>query len=458
MNREPNVDQVLDRWFTDGPTELPDRTVAEIVDRLDHVPQRRSMWRVGRIHLGRLSMGAAVVAVLAVSAVVVWSFPRSIEGPAAPMPTSPADWSRVMVESATGASSITRIAAGPRGVVAVARPNGGGPSRLLFSTNGREWSAADVAPRGEYVSVVATDRGFLMISSGEGAWTSENGLEWQHVADNWSGDPDAGGSIVVDVVAGGPGYVAVGNQNKVWFSTDGSDWAPAEVPPPPADLILPDYPDLSVDVMHVVAVGGNLVATGFYLAENSDATGASRDFVLASSDGRTWSTVLPDAGDIREIGAGPDGFLAIVGPLDGDRASTIWRSADGRAWQNVASQDFGSSSAIDGIAATRSGYVAVGRRMNCDLCPRPALLWTSPDGRSWSAFPPGEPFRLGEPGTTLWSVAAFGSRFVVGGQYDGRAAVWISGSGSPEATAGPVVTASPEAAAPSSRAAHFSVR
>ena len=31
MKREVNVDQVLDSWFTEGPTNLPDRTVAAIV-------------------------------------------------------------------------------------------------------------------------------------------------------------------------------------------------------------------------------------------------------------------------------------------------------------------------------------------------------------------------------------------------------------------------------------------
>ena len=41
MTRDLNVDQVLDSWFIDGPTQLPDRTVAAIVEGLDDVQQRR---------------------------------------------------------------------------------------------------------------------------------------------------------------------------------------------------------------------------------------------------------------------------------------------------------------------------------------------------------------------------------------------------------------------------------
>lgn len=437
MNREPNVDRVLDGWFTDGPTQLPDRTVAAIVDLLDDIPQPGPIWPLGRIPLRRLSTVAAVVAVLAVSAVVGSSLPRSFEGPAAPLPTSPADWSRITIESAPRGSQITRIAGGPRGLVAVARlPDSGGGTRVLFSTDGRAWSAADVSPSGQYVSVAATDRGFMMTASEEGAWTSEDGLRWQHVADDWGGNPDVGGAIVVDAVAGGPGYVAVGNQNMAWYSTDGSDWAEAKLPPPPADLIRLDYPDLSVDILQVVAVGNNLVATGSYSAANSDAVGVARDFVLASSDGRTWSTVLSDVGDRAgplQIVAGPDGFLVIGGALDGGREWTVWRSADGKAWQNVGSHDFSSGSSnevrIDGLAATSSGFVAVGTERDCFGCRIQSLLWTSPDGRSWSELAGGEPFTLREPGTGLSSVSAFGSRFIVGGQHGARPTIWISGSG-----------------------------
>ncbi|MEO6350169.1 MAG: hypothetical protein ABIP53_05920 [Candidatus Limnocylindrales bacterium] len=491
MNISRDPEAVMAAWLDDGPAELPIETRRAIAVGIRTVPRRRTAinWPfVRRGHLGpharrnarpawrrllfgqpkdgllRLSATVGTLAVLAVAGVVALSALSQVRPtPAASLPTSPADWSRVIVEAAPRASQITRIAVGPRGLIAVARSDNNGESRVLFSTDGRDWSEADVPPaRGEYVSVVATDRGFLMISSEEGAWTSENGLEWQRVANNWSGDPDVGGAIVVDAVAGGPGYVAVGNHNTVWYSTDGSDWALAEVPPPPAEPIRPDYPDLTVDILHVAAVGGHLVATGYYLAENSNAS-IGQDFVLASSDGRAWSTVLPDVGDRigpLEIAAGPNGFLVIGGPLDGGDESTIWHSADGVGWQIVGTHDFSSGSnevRIEDVAAAGSGYVAVGLARDCFGCPSQALLWTSPDGGSWSELAGGDPFNLREPGrSSLASVAAFGSRFVVGGQHDGRPAVWISGSEGPQPTTSPVVTGPPEATATSPGASPLS--
>jgi hypothetical protein len=448
MTPDLQVDQVLDSWFTDGPTELPDRAVAAIVAGLD-APRPRRMPLLGTVHPGRFSMVAAVVAVLAISAVVLTALPRTFEGPAAALPTTLADWSRVTVEGARAAGSIRSIGSGPRGLVAVTGLDLNGQSRVLFSTDGREWSETDLTLRGESVSVVGTDRGFLLTSSEEGAWTSPNGFEWKHIADDWGGNPDVGGAIVVGTVAGGPGYVSFGNHNNLWYSTDGSDWAPADVPAPPADLVLPDYPDLSADISHVVAVGNHLVATGSYVAENSDATGKARDFVLVSDDGRTWSTVLPDMGDRAgplQLTAGPNGFLLIGGPLDGDKASTIWQSADGHQWQSIATHDFASGTSqevrIDDLAGATTGFVAVGDARACFDCAPEALVWSSLDGRSWSELAAGEPFNVREPGrTSLDSVITDGSRFVVGGQHDGQPAIWISGAERSHGSLSPTSTA-----------------
>jgi WD40 repeat protein len=412
-----------------------------------------------RLHLPRFSMAAgAAVVILTVAAVGLSNLLGRLDSSVASLPTSPADWSRVEVDSAgTGWPGISTTAAGARGLVAVTGVDERGIRTVLFSPDGHDWSQADIPPvHGEYVSVVATDRGFLMTVSEDGAWASENGVDWQHVADDWSGDPDVGGSIVVDVAVGGPGYVAVGNRNKIWHSPDGSDWALAEVPPPPPDLVMPDHPDLVVDILDVAAVGDTLVATGYFVAENGNETGASRDFVLASSDGHTWSAVLPHIGDRAgplEIAAGPNGFLLIGGPLDGEREWNIWHSTDGQAWQSVGSYDFSSGSdrevRIEDVAATGSGYVAVGLERDCLGCPPQALLWTSVDGRTWSQLADGEPFNQYESGTSLGSVAAYGSHFVVGGQHGGRPAIWISGSDGTQPTTAPDVTAIPEPTAAS---------
>jgi len=453
MTRDSIVDQVLDSWFTEGPTELPDRTVAAIADRLDDVRQRGPFGLPRRFAMGRTLAALGGAAVLIVAGVMTLSFylnglrigvgpsptPSRAPSTAVPSPQATAagesplvtsgTWTRVIVDAALRGSHITEIAAGPRGLVAIASDTDGAP-RLFFSTDGRDWSLLDGPSVGD--SLVASDRGFLMVGD-DGAWASEDGLEWRRVATNWAGDPDTGGSIVTNATAGGPGYVAVGNHNSIWTSSDGSAWARAQVPPVGADLITPEFPDLTVDIFEVGAVGEHLVATGRYFVENSDASGpGGQSLVLASSGGPTWSTVLPDVGDrgVPRLGAGPGAFILIGGPLDGEDTWRVWRSADGQAWAKVADYNFGAGSNneihVDGVAAAAQGYLAFGRERECFSCPTRSRLWTSVDGRSWSAPADEEFFGLRDAGMSIVAVGTFGSRFVVGGQFGGLPAIWIS--------------------------------
>ena len=40
MTRDQDIERVLERWFTEGPTQMPDR-LFEYVDHIDRLPQRR---------------------------------------------------------------------------------------------------------------------------------------------------------------------------------------------------------------------------------------------------------------------------------------------------------------------------------------------------------------------------------------------------------------------------------
>ena len=44
-DRERDIERLLDRWFADGPTEVADRVIDEVADRIDRQPQRPA-WRV----------------------------------------------------------------------------------------------------------------------------------------------------------------------------------------------------------------------------------------------------------------------------------------------------------------------------------------------------------------------------------------------------------------------------
>lgn len=419
--------------------------VDQVLERAQARRNGRSGWRgwlFGQSSSGLVRLSAAVgtVTVLVVAVVVAVSTLNLVRpGPAASLPSSPADWSRVDI---VGSGGIARIAAGGRGLIAVA-----GDHRILFSANGRDWSVAEVSPVWtDWVDVVATDSGFLLLD-GDGVWTSQEGLAWQRTF-RWSDDPEFTDSIVVDVSAGGPGYVAVGSNNRAWYSTDGTEWSLAQMPPPPAEFIRPEYTELTVDLLHVATVGDHLVAAGYIYAGNAT-TSISKDILLASRDGKTWSTVLPDIGDRTgplQLAAGPNGFLVIGGPLDGSNESAVWQSADGETWQKSLTSDFNARSSdrnctprvrITDVAATRIGYVAAGTEHVCmdgdfPASPPRAVIWASEDGRSWSRLPDSAVFMSPDdhdgPGTAADSVVVWGSRFVVGGMYGGEPAIWISGS------------------------------
>ena len=69
MTRDQDIERVLDRWFTEGPTQMPDRFLADTLDRIDRAPQRRLAdlrTRLPAMH-PMLRFAAAAAVVLAVA-------------------------------------------------------------------------------------------------------------------------------------------------------------------------------------------------------------------------------------------------------------------------------------------------------------------------------------------------------------------------------------------------------
>jgi hypothetical protein len=103
---------------------------------------------------------------------------------------------------------------------------------------------------------------------------------------------------------------------------------------------------------------------------------------------------------------------------------------DGLTWEKVAVLEPRSPIHVElkSAAGSNVGFVLVGGDPSCfdEGCSASveAAIWTSPDGRSWSQLPSDE--RFSSAGAT--HVVAFGSQFVVGGRYDRKPAIWISGS------------------------------
>lgn len=93
MNDQPDIDRTLRAWFGDGPTEMPDRVLDVVADRIGRQPQRHA-WRLQRrLPMNPIMKLAAALAAVVVVAVVGWSFlPRGSEGignpGATPTPTA----------------------------------------------------------------------------------------------------------------------------------------------------------------------------------------------------------------------------------------------------------------------------------------------------------------------------------------------------------------------------------
>jgi hypothetical protein len=77
MTRDPDNERVLDRWFTDGPTEMPDRLFNEVFDRIDRIPQRRLARLQTRFFAMNSNLRLAAAAVVALAVVGLGAFALS---------------------------------------------------------------------------------------------------------------------------------------------------------------------------------------------------------------------------------------------------------------------------------------------------------------------------------------------------------------------------------------------
>ena len=66
MNRTRDIDRVLDEWFVDGSSGMPDRVFDAVLDQVSRTPQRR----LARLH-SRLTLMDSTTRWVAVAAAVV---------------------------------------------------------------------------------------------------------------------------------------------------------------------------------------------------------------------------------------------------------------------------------------------------------------------------------------------------------------------------------------------------
>jgi hypothetical protein len=77
MTRDRDIERVLERWLTEGPTQMPDHLFDVVVDRIDRVPQRRLARLVTRFAAMNLNARIAAAAAIIVAVAGVSAFALS---------------------------------------------------------------------------------------------------------------------------------------------------------------------------------------------------------------------------------------------------------------------------------------------------------------------------------------------------------------------------------------------
>jgi hypothetical protein len=163
----------------------------------------------------------------------------------------------------------------------------------------------------------------------------------------------------------------------------------------------------------------------------------------ASADGLQWSapttleTGFKGQIAISTVVEGPRGLLALAYPYGDTCGGTepvvaMWGSRDGAKWERIPMPKAFGSNAVETISGGGAGFIALGHKSGSST----SAIWTSQDGRGWTA----RKLPTVSSGTlVLDSAASFAGGFVLAGAVLGedgcggpahiRPAVWFSPDG-----------------------------
>jgi len=312
--------------------------------------------------------------------------------------------------------SLTSVAAGPSGLLAVSARDGleGSPTRRLWrSADGLTWKPTSPTglPERVYVSGLWGAggqywlRGHLPDSDDPGIlYRSADGLAW-HVSRNLGitiqslSVVDGCRASMTGARDACPVFItgAKGVDGAIWRSADGgASWAKASVADATGWLGTQDA--APVQILGIVATSDGLLAFGNGLPGASDTSGYLQSrFWRSADEGRTWSRV-PNVALFGEllvhdaIVAG-NGDVIAVGERVDESVAVALRSVDGgRTWSRSATGGEREQGGLVQVVVAGAGLVALGFANPAAVDPFPVreFAWSSGDGASWLSTPAGD--------------------------------------------------------------------
>lgn len=262
------------------------------------------------------------------------------------------------------------------------------------------------------VAGVVTGPGFSYAHPNVQFWTSPDGQTWSLSPVASTGYPQA---YAFDGSAG----VAVGSdgsQAAIWTSPDSQTWT--RLPNPPALTLSGQEVGLQLaDVVHGPA---GYVAVGQLAVRPNPSETLGEALVLWSPDGRDWQRVpmgpfgdtsLTDLKDVIAVA----GRYVISGAQHGSPGvpgPTLWTSTDGRSWTAEPAISDGPSGFTELVAGPHGALLA-GYKPGALRSSQSCVLWASSDGLAWT--PIGDcPEGLGSPGLVATPFGFAATEAVVG--------------------------------------------
>ena len=257
------------------------------------------------------------------------------------------------------------------------------------STDGTSWEVVSglIAAEDATAAAVASSASRTVLVGNE-----HNGAtSWAYDGRAWQQAPEQD-ALHVDYAAGGMNavvplddgtFVAGGYRDDplhdthsagAWRSSDGLNWT------------LDSAPDGVFDggrIWSMATRGGTVVAVG----TNGDVIyGPAGAWYWTAAGGWQRAQFTPDGGGaMAAVIAVPSGFLA-VGKNATDLGAAVWTSPDGKTWTAVADQPsfhyYQLPLRMQAIAASPSGYLVGGWRS--DVGKGSGVLWRSSDGLTWT--------------------------------------------------------------------------